>query len=125
MYDGAVNFSGPSMDKDYKGFVYNPSASLIDNNVTNGNHYAYDQNGNLIADLHKDITLITYNYLNLPQVITLTAGRSIQFVYDATGAKLKKITNDNGVMVTYDYINGVEYKNNVLQRIPHTEGCQV
>jgi RHS repeat-associated protein len=119
IYDGAVNFSGPSADKDYKGFVYNPSASLT------GNNYEYDPNGNLTKDGHKDITSITYNYLNLPQVITLTAGRTIQFVYDATGAKLKKITNDNGTITTFDYINGVEYKNNALQRIPHNEGAVV
>jgi RHS repeat-associated protein len=120
--DGAVDFNGPNSGKDYKGFVYNPSASLLDNNVTGGNHYAYDNNGNLLADLHKDITLIEYNFLNLPQVITFTGGRTIQFVYDASGAKLKKITNDNGTIVTYDYINGAEYKNNVLQRFAHSEG---
>jgi RHS repeat-associated protein len=54
--------------------------------------------------------------------IYFTAGRSIKLVYDASGAKLQKITTENGVSTTYDYVNGVEYKNAVLQRIAHTEG---
>ena len=119
--DGAVNFSGLSGTKDYKGFVYNPAEV----NVTGGNHYTYDNNGNLITDFHKDIDLIEYNFLNLPQVITFKGGRTIKFVYDASGAKLRKITNDNGVETTYDYINGVEYKNGSLQRFAHTEGAVV
>jgi hypothetical protein len=55
-------------------------------------------------------------------VITFTANRTITFVYDASGAKLQKITNNNGVKTTYDYVNGVEYENTVLKRIAHTEG---
>ncbi|MDZ7879238.1 MAG: T6SS effector amidase Tae4 family protein [Saprospiraceae bacterium] len=120
MIDNAVNPNGPRGDKDLKGFVYDFAVGASGNT-----HYSYDNNGNMTKDAHKDITAIEYNYLNLPQVITLTAGRTIQFVYDATGAKLKKITNDNGTITTFDYINGVEYKNNTLQRIPHTEGAVV
>ncbi len=55
-------------------------------------------------------------------VITFTANRTITFVYDASGAKLRKITNNNGTTTVYDYVNGVEYKDNILQRIAHTEG---
>ena len=43
-------------------------------------------------------------------------------MYDASGAKLRKIANNNGTVTTYDYVNGVEYTNNTLERIPHTEG---
>ena len=66
--------------------------------------------------------LTWYNYLNLPQLITFTGNRTIGFVYDASGAKLQKITNDNGTIVTQNYINGVEYIGNTLERIPHAEG---
>ena len=55
-------------------------------------------------------------------MITFTGNRIITFIYDASGAKLRKITSDNGTVTTYDYVNGVEYKNNILQRIAHTEG---
>ena len=36
------------------------------------NEYAYDKNGNLTKDLNKNITSITYNSLNLPEVITFS-----------------------------------------------------
>jgi RHS repeat-associated protein len=48
-------------------------------------------------------------------------------VYDASGAKLKKSLKDNAGVVkeTWDYVNGVEYKNRILQRVPHSEGAVV
>ena len=46
-------------------------------------------------------------------------------MYDASGVKLRKITNANGTIDTYDYVNGVEYKNNTLQRVANTEGAVV
>jgi RHS repeat-associated protein len=76
----------------------------------------------LTRDDNKGITLITYNYLNLPQEITFTGNRKLQFVYDAGGTKLRKIANNNGVETTTDYVNGTEYINTALQRIAHTEG---
>jgi RHS repeat-associated protein len=88
-------------------------------------HYTYDMNGNMITDVNKNITSIEYNYLNLPQVITFSGNRIIQFIYDATGAKLRKISNNNGTITTYDYVGGVEYKNNVLERFANTEGSVV
>ena len=115
--DAAVNPNGPRGDKDLKGFVYDFAVGASDIN-----HYTYDFNGNLKTDRHKEITNIEYNYLNLPQIITFTNSRTITFIYDASGAKLQKVTNDNGIVTTYDYVNGVEYKNNVLQRLAHTEG---
>jgi RHS repeat-associated protein len=97
--------------------------------------YTYDDNGNLTSDRHKYITKISYNYLNLPTLIEFNKpnsqffGGTIAFIYDATGAKLKKMVtykpNTNLLPETYDYINGVEYLNNKLQRIPHTEGAVV
>jgi RHS repeat-associated protein len=113
-------------------------ASLLDrgfktNSSATGDQYGYDANGNLIYDKNKYITSIEYNYLNLPMKIVITkpndAGNSgsIEFVYDATGVKLKKIVknNDGTVRETWDYVNGVEYKNRILQRVPHSEGAVV
>ena len=52
--------------------------------------YEYDSNGNLIKDLNKGISSITYNFLNLPELIT-TAQGTIRFYYDATGRKVGKV----------------------------------
>jgi hypothetical protein len=50
----------------------------------------------------------------------------IEFIYDATGAKLRKTTYlNNVVQEKRDYINGVECKNDLLDRIAHTEGAVV
>jgi hypothetical protein len=52
---------------------------------------------------------------------------SIEFVYDATGVKLKKIIKSSTGVVKeeWDYVNGAEYKNRILQRVPHSEGAVV
>jgi RHS repeat-associated protein len=107
-----------------KGFKFQntrPSASAVD--------YTYDANGNLTSDRHKGILSISYNYLNLPVKITFDDefNNTLEFVYDAFGVKHKKIQtyNEDNDVVTTDYINGVEYINNRLNRIAHTEGSVV
>ena len=50
--------------------------------------YEYDKNGNLVKDLNKNISKIEYNLLNLPSKITFGDGKTITYVYDASGAKL-------------------------------------
>ncbi|MFL5789729.1 MAG: DUF6443 domain-containing protein, partial [Flavisolibacter sp.] len=100
--------------------------SLGNNKTASANDYNYDVNGNQTQDLNKDISTggITYNHLNLPYIITTTKG-TIQYVYDATGNKLKKIVKDNSVnpvkVTTTLYLFGV-YENNILQYLPQEEG---
>jgi RHS repeat-associated protein len=65
--------------------------------------YSYDANGNLKTDNSKGITDISYNLLNLPQVI---AGKSTTYTYDATGQKLRRVV---GTLAT-DYIGGIQYE---------------
>ena len=67
--------------------------------------YAYDANGNMVTDNSKGITGttgITYNLLNLPQVIS---SKSTTYTYDATGQKLRRVI---GTTAT-DYISGIQY----------------
>jgi hypothetical protein len=103
--------------------------------------YSYDANGNLKKDLNKDIGNastdgIVYNYLNLPQKITVRkdAGGSnvrgtIEYVYDATGNKLKKNTTEifpldegGNKTTTTTYTGGFTYQNDTLQFVAHEEG---
>jgi RHS repeat-associated protein len=108
----------------------NPSSTLGDfhyNTATKTTtDYAYDANGNLISDQNKAISSIQYNYLNLPQQVSVTAKGNIQYVYDASGNKLAKITTDNtlnpAVTNATLYINGFVYQNDVLQFVSHEEG---
>src|SRR5260221_4732053 len=71
--------------------------------------YSYDVNGNLTADNNKKISIITYNHLNLPSVITTPKG-TITYTYDASGNKVKKVTQENNATVAY---NGSNYTTNI------------
>jgi RHS repeat-associated protein len=85
--------------------------------------YSYDVNGNMVADNNKKISSIAYNYLNLPQTITVTNKGSIEYVYDAGGNKLKKIVHETGKPdKTTEYMAGFVYENDVLQFTGHEEG---
>lgn len=85
--------------------------------------YMYDVNGNMTTDNNKKISGISYNHLNLPQSIPVTGKGSIEYVYDATGNKLKKIVHEtNKPDKTTTYIGGAVYEDDVLQFLPQEEG---
>ncbi len=90
-------------------FHYNPATKGTSD-------YNYDANGNLILDNNKAISGITYNYLNLPQQITVTSKGTITYTYDATGTKLYKTTVDNTASpaktTLTTYIGGFVYQAN-------------
>src|SRR5690606_17229741 len=98
----------------------NPSG-FNDGNTT-GADYTYDTFGNLKTDKNKGITNIVYNHLNLPVEITFATGK-INYTYDASGTKVKKVvTPTGGTAQTTDYLYGFEYENGVLSTFPHAEG---
>jgi RHS repeat-associated protein len=68
--------------------------------------FTYDGNGNLITDPSKGATgiSIAYNLLNLPQAIT--GSKTITYIYDAAGNKLRRVSPNTG---NTDYINGIQY----------------
>nr|MBA2746628.1 hypothetical protein [Flavisolibacter sp.] len=95
--------------------------------------YSYDENGNMVKDLNKDIITsagangIVYNHLNLPQTITVKKDASsnkgtITYTYDAAGNKLKKETNEpassannnTSTVTTTLYIGGFVYESKVV-----------
>ncbi|MDO4972232.1 MAG: hypothetical protein Q4E41_09085 [Bacteroidales bacterium] len=51
--------------------------------------YAYDANGNMTRDRNKGIHSITYNMLNLPQIILFNDGHETRYTYAADGRKLR------------------------------------
>lgn len=90
--------------------------------------YAYDESGNIVSDLNKGITSISYNHLNLPVAITTDKG-TITYVYDAAGNKLSKtideVASSNNKTTEYSGYY-VYYKEGTaeskLQFITQTEG---
>ena len=92
-----------------------------DGNKT-GDDYTYDTNGNLTVDKNKGITKISYNYLNLPTEVLWNASKKINYTYDASGVKLRKVVTDGATVTTTDYLGGFQYVNNSLQFFPTAEG---
>jgi RHS repeat-associated protein len=84
-----------------------------------GDDYEYWLDGSLKKDNNKEITQIDYNYLKLPEQITLTTGRWIKYEYDAGGTKLKK-TLSTGKYT--DYEEDEIYEDGVLYQTSHDEG---
>ncbi len=85
--------------------------------------YVYDDNGNMTSDANKDITAISYNYLNLPQQITFADGNQLLYTYDAAGVKHQQEVIEGGQTTkTTEYLGEFIYEDNVLQYIQHEEG---
>ncbi|MEA4983832.1 MAG: RHS repeat-associated core domain-containing protein [Paludibacter sp.] len=102
-----------------------------DNPIT---EFFYDANGNMTADLDRDIVTIKYNLLNLPELIQFKNDCQIKHTYSAGGQKLSSryITvnagvyqplnqgqvienldvneNDNVTVDGMDYIGNIEYQ---------------
>jgi hypothetical protein len=64
------------------------------NRSTSSDEYDYDQNGNMIKDLNKDVVTMSWNSLNLPDTIQLKGGHMESFIYDATGQNWGIQTNE-------------------------------
>lgn len=86
--------------------------------------FTYDANGNIKSYAAKGISNINYNHLNLPILFDYGGGKVLEFTYDASGNKLKKVVKNTGgaIALTQDYISGIEYKNATLEAIFHSEG---
>ena len=77
--------------------------------MTNGTgSYTYDDNGNMLTDEHKGMT-VSYNFLNLPTKVVKPEG-TIEWVYDAAGTKLSKIVTTEHLEVTANPMLSKEYK---------------
>ena len=92
----------------------------MNNNTTQD--YWYDGNGNFTKDNNKNISGIAYNYLNLPNVVTVTNKGTITYTYDAAGNKLKKVTAEGTKTTTTLYLGAFNYVNDTLQFVMHEEG---
>jgi len=92
--------------------------------VNTTNDYIYDTNGNMKSDANKQITSILYNHLNLPTEVKFENlnTKKINYTYDATGVKLKKVVTNGSTITTTDYAGNYVYTNNVLQFFFHPEG---
>ena len=73
---------------DQKGSQNLYATKEYNNKANTTNEMSYDQNGNMIKDLDRDIVTIRYNILNLPDTIQFSTGNQIINRYAADGQKL-------------------------------------
>ncbi|WP_321333085.1 RHS repeat-associated core domain-containing protein [uncultured Bacteroides sp.] len=114
----SMSYAGNQLIKaDDTGTTVTLSASMdFKNNSTAAKEYYYDLNGNLTQDLNKGITGITYNFLNLPQSVTInnTLGQATNtYTYAADGRKLRANIGSKQT----DYVGNVIYEGGALKRI--------
>ncbi|WP_321333079.1 RHS repeat-associated core domain-containing protein [uncultured Bacteroides sp.] len=107
----SMSYAGNQLLKaDDTGTTVTLSASMdFKNNSTAAKEYFYDLNGNLMQDLNKGITGITYNFLNLPQSVTInnTLGQATNtYTYAADGRKLRANIGSKQT----DYVGNVIYE---------------
>ncbi len=89
------------------------------------NDFEYDDNGNMIIDRNKGISSISYNHLNLPETVSISNSEgtgTISYIYDATGAKQKKIVTEGSSNINTEYAGNYVYKNGILEFFNHPEG---
>ncbi|MEJ8802068.1 LamG-like jellyroll fold domain-containing protein [Pontibacter sp. H249] len=82
-----------------------PAGDFRDNGHTSetSTEYNYDDNGNLTSDVHKGITGVYYNHLNLPEQVSLGTKGFIKYVYAADGTKLRKEVHEGAQVTATDY----------------------
>ncbi|MBL6447476.1 hypothetical protein JMN32_14250 [Fulvivirga sp. 29W222] len=125
------------LDYDYNDVtvgISNRLLSITDNSMAepavdgfkdrSGDDYTYDANGNITSDNNKEIALVSYNLMNMPEQIVKLDGSKVTFVYDAAGTKLyKQVYDPSGNLVKRtDYIGAFTYDNDTLQYIHHQQG---
>ncbi|WP_158275349.1 DUF6443 domain-containing protein [Pedobacter sp. HMWF019] len=118
------SYTGNRLDNISDGSGGNYAATGFRNLTGSVAAYGYDDNGNLITDPKKGLS-IAYNLLNKTDKITITtsASRYINYTYDAAGVLLKKQLFDNNVAgKSTDYIDGFVYENGVLAYFSMPEG---
>ncbi|MEZ5199153.1 MAG: RHS repeat-associated core domain-containing protein [Bacteroidales bacterium] len=92
-----------------------------DNNSTGSNEYQYDANGNMVSDANKGIT-VTYNQLNLPEIVDFGNNNKIMYLYTSTGKRIKKSMVTGPATLVQHYAGNIVYKENELELIQTSEG---
>ena len=128
---GSINGQIEELDDAELRYQYNKLTSVMDHTGNPeglieydqpGNAYEYDTYGNLIVDKTRNITQITYNHFNQPLTLLFASGAKIAFTYNSFGQRIKKTVTQQNTTDIVEYLDGYEYKNNVLKYIATPEG---
>lgn len=70
------------------GFANSTTGDNSDINQPSTWEYSYDRNGNILSDDNRGITVIEYNFQNLPTYVQVSS-HSLNYAYSAAGTKLR------------------------------------
>ena len=86
--------------------------------------FDYDANGNLCRDMSRNITSMEYNGLNLPQRATVAGGAHIDWLYTATGQKLRQtvVSAAGDTISRRDYVGPYLFTDRQFDRYLTAEG---
>jgi hypothetical protein len=100
--------------------IGNPNVGDFKNLNTINDDYEYWPNGGLKTDKNKEISLIEYDtYLNKVKKVNWADGRWLTFSYNGAGELIQR---KNSTGDTWDYANGLIYKNAAPYQITTSEG---
>ncbi|MEM7035456.1 MAG: DUF6443 domain-containing protein, partial [Bacteroidota bacterium] len=86
-----------------------------DNGATTNTDYTYDGNGNLTSDANKGYSA-SWNHMNLPESVDFGGGKEILWLYDAAGARLKKVVKEAGQSDRIrEYVGEAVYQDGALE----------
>ncbi len=120
-----VNGSGTAINMDNLSYSYlGNQLTKVDDSWDDGrgfvdgasttNEYLYDLNGNMTIDKNKGISSITYNVLNLPEVVTMDNGTTVEYDYRADGIKVAKRVTASGETTSTLYRGNEQHEQEVL-----------
>jgi len=101
--------------------TYNQKYGFVDNGIDVATEYTYDANGNMTADLNRNITL-TYNNSDLIKKIDFKNGTEIRYSYVGASKLKTEVYNNGKVQATTDYAGRFVYENSKLVYIVSSEG---
>ncbi|NIF03888.1 RHS repeat-associated core domain-containing protein [Chryseobacterium sp. Tr-659] len=127
-FGGTDNNSGMKIDDINYTYEGNQLVDIWDSSgnslgLDGGDTMAYDANGNMVKDAAHLIDNINYNHLNLPNLIEKQI-EYFEYIYSANGTKLSSFHNitEIGQIIYTEYLDGFQYKDEVLQFVPTSEG---
>ncbi len=87
-----------------------------------GGSASYDANGNMTSASYAGVGSVTYNHLNQPVEMELSAGGEIRHTYDGSGRRLSTYFSDGTNDWTRTYIGNMVFLDGELEYYLHREG---
>ena len=91
---------------DYGGSSYVDYPGL---SSANNLQFIYENNGNMMYDPYK-LMWLSYNRLNLPEVINFGSNKKISYFYTASGQKVRQVVESAGTLTKVDYCGPFVYE---------------